>query len=192
VAFLPLFARSVTILVLISISSPCVTILANGRLASTPFVSESLRRGTGFLSIPAGMAVLACVGLVVASVPRNARRFLLYAPFDCGHGCVRNFAPQTLTSCFTLDPLPVGSRREDKSFQTRIRAASHAIDDWGIGMFGSLFAALLFRASILEPWPQVRWGAAGSPAGATVIANTLLFPLLDVYLQRRREHTVKS
>src|SRR5258708_746401 len=89
---------------------PALAILANAAIGVySLFVSESIAPWYWLLSIPAGMAVLACVGLVVASVPRNARRFLLYGALLIAAMAVSGIllpTPLLLVSPWIL--LPVG------------------------------------------------------------------------------------
>ena len=63
-------------------ASGALTILANAAFnVFSLFVSESVAPWYWWLSVPAGLAVLLCVVLVVWWLPRPARRFLIYSAF---------------------------------------------------------------------------------------------------------------
>jgi hypothetical protein len=156
-----------------------LAILANAAIGIySLFVSESVAPWYWFLSIPSGMAVLASVGLVVASVPRNVRRFLLYGALLIAAMAVSGIllpTPLLLVSPWIL--LPVGiAAGTDKSFQTRIALPVTLLMIGGIGWFGIYSRHYYSAPRFLEPWPQVAEGAAGKiRSGATVIANSPAF-----------------
>jgi hypothetical protein len=149
------------------------------------FVSESVAPWYWFLSIPACMAVMACLGLVVTSVPRNVRRFLLYGSLLIAAMAVSGILlprPLLLVSPWIL--LPVGiAVGTNKSLQTRIVLPVALLMIGGIGWFGTYSRHYYSAPRFLEPWPQVAEDAAGKVrSGATVIANNPTFFFYLTYL----------
>jgi hypothetical protein len=163
-----------------------LAILANAAFGVySLFVSESVGPWYWFLSIPAGMAVLACVGLVVASVPRNARRFLLYGALLIAITAVSGILlprPLLLVSPWILLPVGIAVGTE-KSFQTRIVLPVALLMIGGIGWFGIYSRHYYSAPRFLEPWPQVAEDATGKiRRGATVIANNPTFFFYLTYI----------
>jgi len=187
VAFLPLFRGFREELATgFDFHQHALAILANAAFGVySLFVSESVAPWYWFLSIPVCMAVLASAGLVVATVPRNGRRFLLYgglliaAMAVCGILLPR---PLLLVSPWIL--LPVGTAvGTNKSFQTRIVLPVALLMIGGIGWFGTYSRHYYSAPRFLEPWPQVAEDAAGKVrSGATVISNNPTFFFYLTYI----------
>jgi hypothetical protein len=187
VAFLPLFrAGRYELGTRFNFHQRALEILANAAFGIySLFVSESVALWYWFLSIPACMAVLACLGLVVAAVPRNGRRFLLYGGLLIAAMAASGLLlprPLLLVSPWIL--LPVGiAVGTNKSFQTRFVLPVALLMIGGIGWFGTYSRHYYSAPRFLEPWPQVAEDAAGKVrTGSMVIANNPTFFFYLTYL----------
>ena len=146
------------------------------------FVSESVAPWTWFLSVSAALAILAVVGLVVTSLPRNSRRFLVYGAFVILVMAVSSI-PLT-RHLFIVSPwilLPIGViLGTNKSQQMRIGLPVALIIVAGIGWFGIYSRHYYSAPRFLEPWPTVAEDTALKiHSGATLISND---PSLFAYL----------
>ena len=149
------------------------------------FVSESVAPWYWFLSIPASLAILACVGLVATSVPRNSRRFLIYGAVLIALLAVSGTLINRrllLVSPWIL--LPVGiAIGTNKPFQTRIALPLALLVIGGIGWFGTYSRHYYSAPRFLEPWPKVAEDAAKKIlAGSTVISNNPPFFFYLTYI----------
>jgi hypothetical protein len=142
------------------------------------FISESVAPWFWFLSIPASLAILACLGLVVTAIPRDARRFLLYGIFLIAVIAVTGIlftANLLLISPWIL--LPVGiAIGTNKSFQIRFALPLTLVIIGGIGWYGIYSRHYYSAPRFLEPWQQVAEDAEKKiHSGATLIANNPSF-----------------
>src|SRR5579872_104399 len=146
------------------------------------FVSEAVAPWTWFLSIPAALAILASIGLVATSLPRNSRRFLLYGALLLA---VMALSGNQLTrSLLLISPwilLPIGvALGTNKTPQIRIGLQAALLIIAGIGWFGIYSRHYYSALRFLEPWPTVAEDAARKiQSGATLISNN---PPLFFYL----------
>ena len=149
------------------------------------FVSESVAPLYWFLSIPASLAILACVGLVATFAPRNARRFLLYGAVLIVAMAVSGIlATRHLLLISPWLLLPVGvAVGPNKSFQIRIGLPVALLMIGGIGWFGIYSRHYYSEPRFLEPWPQVAEDTARKvQSGATLIANNPSFFFYLTYI----------
>jgi hypothetical protein len=187
VAFVPLFRAFRTELITGSnLHHRPLALLANAAFSVySLFVSESVAPWDWFLSIPASLAILACVGLVATSAPRNARRFLLYCALLIVVMAVSGILPAR--NLLMISPwllLPVGvAVGTNKSFQIRIGLPLALLMISGIGWFGIYSRHYYSEPRFLEPWPQVAEDAARKvQSGATLIANNPSFLFYLTYI----------
>lgn len=160
-----------------------LSILANAAFSMYSFfVSESVAPWTWFLSIPAALAILACIGLVATSLPRNSRRFLLYGVSlialmaVSGNPFTRRLL---LVSPWILLPIGVAIGT-NKSPQVRIGLPVALLMIAGIGWYGIYSRHYYSALRFLEPWPTVAEEAAKKiQSGASLISND---PPLFFYL----------
>jgi hypothetical protein len=159
------------------------SILANAAFSIySLFVSESVAPWTWFLSIPAALAILACVGLVATSLPRNSRRFLLYAALLIAVTAVSgNLVTGRLLLISPWILLPIGvAIGTNKSPQVRIGLPVALLIIAGIGWYGIYSRHYYAAPRFLEPWPTVAEDATKKiQSGATLISNN---PSLFFYL----------
>ena len=192
VAFLPIFhAFRSELSAGLDFHHRALGVLANAAFSFySLFVSESVAPWYWFLSIPAGLAILACVGLVVTSVPQSARRFLLYGILLIALMAVSGILVTKrllLVSPWIL--LPVGvAVGTNKSVQTRVALPVALLMIGGIGWFGIYSRHYYSAPRFLEPWQQVAFDAAKKVhSGATVIANNPSFFFYLTYILRAPE-----
>jgi hypothetical protein len=187
VACVPLFRVFRTELISVSnLHHRPLAVLANAAFSVySLFVSESVAPWYWFLSIPASLAILASVGLVATSAPRNARRFLLYGALLIAVMAVSGTLPAR--SLLLISPwllLPVGvAVGTNKSFQIRIGLPLTLLIIGGIGWFGIYSRHYYSDPRFLEPWPQVAEDAARKvQSGSTLIANNPSFFFYLTYI----------
>jgi hypothetical protein len=160
-----------------------LSILANAAFSVySLFVSESVAPWSWFLSIPAALAILACVGLVVTSLPRNSRRFLLYGALLIAVMAVSgNLLTRRLLLVSPWILLPIGvAMGTNKSPQVRIGLPVALLMVAGIGWYGIYSRHYYSAPRFLEPWPKVAEDSAKKiQSGATLISNN---PSLFFYL----------
>jgi hypothetical protein len=184
VAFIPIFRAFRNEFVAGVVSHPrALAILANATFGVySLFVSESVAPWTWFLSTSAALAILAVVGLVVTSLPRNSRRFLLYGALLIA---VMAASGVPLTRhLFLVSPwilLPIGVIvGTNKSQQVRIGLPVALLIVAGIGWIGIYSRRYYAAPRFLEPWPTVAEDTAKKiQSGATLISND---PSLFFYL----------
>src|ERR1700682_2889708 len=192
VAFLPIFhAFRNELSAGLDFHHRALGVLANAAFSFySLFVSESVAPWYWFLSIPAGLAILACVGLVVTSVPQNSRRFLFYGALLIALMALSG-TPLTrrllLVSPWIL--LPVGvAVGTNKSSQVRMGLPVALLMIAGIGWYGIYSRHYYSAPRFLEPWQQVAFDAAKKVhSGATVIANNPSFFFYLTYILRATE-----
>jgi hypothetical protein len=149
------------------------------------FVSESVAPWHWFLSIPAALGILACVGLVVTCVPKNSRRFLFYGAFLI---TVMALSGILLTRrLLVVSPwilLPVGvAMGTNKPFQLRLGLPVALLMIGGIGWFGIYTRHYYSELRFLEPWPKIAEDAATKiQSGATLIGNNPSFFFYLTYI----------
>jgi hypothetical protein len=187
VAFVPLFrAFRGTLISHSNFHHRPLQVLANAVFnVYSLFVSESVAPWHWFLSIPASLAILACIGLVAISAPRNARRFLLYSALLIAVMAISGILlTRHLLLISTWILLPVGvAVGTNKSFQIRIGLPVALLVIGGIGWFGIYSRHYYSDPRFLEPWPQVAEDAARKiQSGATLVANNRSFFLYLTYI----------
>lgn len=151
------------------------------------FASEAVAPWHWPLSVPAGLAALACIGLVAASVPRTVRRFLLYAGL-----CVTVMALTGILftkRLLLIAPwvlLPIGvAVGKSKTRLSRIGLPLALLLVGGIGWYGIYSRRYYSAPRFLEPWQARAQEAAGQiRGGATVIANNPSFFFYLTYILR--------
>ena len=177
----------------VHIPHPALSILANAAFGVYSFfVSESVAPWTWFLSIPATLAILACIGLVAASVPRNSQRFLIYGALLIA---VMSLSGDPLTRRLLLvSPwilLPIGVAIGTGKFsQVRIGLPVALLLIAGIGWFGIYSRHNYSAPRFLEPWPKVTEDLAKKiQSGATLISNNPSLFFYLTYILRAPEGT---
>lgn len=188
-AFLPLLRAFRTVLSenLVLHQSPLGIVATTAFNVYSFFVSESVAPWFWFLSIPAGLATLACIGLVTASVPAPARRFLLY-----GGLCMAVMAVSGILftkRLLLIAPwvlLPIGvAVGTSKSLITRIGLPVALLLIGGIGWFGIYSRRFYSAPRFIEPWERTAEDAAAKiRGGASVIANNPSFFFYLTYILR--------
>lgn len=154
------------------------------------FVSESVAPWTWFLSIPAALAIVACIGLVLKSAPRNTRRFLLYGAVLIA---VMALSGNPLTRRLLLiSPwilLPIGvAVGTNKSSQLRFALPVALLMIGGIGWFGIYSRHYYSAPRFLEPWPKVAEDAGKKiQSGAILISNSSPLFFYLTYILRAPE-----
>jgi hypothetical protein len=146
------------------------------------FVSESVAPWTWFLSIPVTLAILACIGLVATSLPRNSRRFLLYGALLIAVMAVSgNLFTRRLLLISPWILLPIGvAIGTNKSSQIRIGLPVALLIVAGIGWWGIYTRHYYSALRFIEPWPTVAEDAAKKiQSGETLISNN---PSLFFYM----------
>lgn len=148
------------------------------------FVSHSMSPCYWRWSVPAGIAILACVTLAAWHVPRPARRFLVYA------GCVLALmaiaealgpADLLLLSPWVLLPVGVAIETAKPRWATFGLAAALLVIG-GIGWYGIYTKRFYSAPQLIEPWQEIARDAAVSVAnGATVISDEPAFLLYMTY-----------
>ena len=172
-----------------------VAVIANAAFnVYSLFVSESVAPWYWLLSVPAGLAVVACVVLVFVNEPKAPRRFLVYSGFLIALMAVTGIL---LTKrLFLVAPwvlLPIGiAVATITSRWARAGLALTLLVIAGIGWYGIRTRKYYSAPRFLEPWAQVAGDAADKiHSGAKVIANNpsffLLFDLYPSRAGRKRE-----
>lgn len=184
VSFIPLFAaaRSQVSDALHAHRGPLAILVGAAFRVFSLFVSEALAPWYWWLSIPAALAILLCVTLVVWFAPKGARRFLY---FSAGSLLVLAVAGVLETGdLLMLAPwvlLPAGAAIE----ATKPRWATFALATAlllvaGAGWYG-IYARRYYAAPrFIEPWQEVAADAASKISnGTTMISDR---PPLLLYL----------
>jgi hypothetical protein len=165
-----------------------LTILATTAFnAYSLFVSESVAPWYWRLSVPAGLAVLYCVALVVWWLPRPARRFFLYSAFLLVAMALLGILQTKyllLLSPWVLLPVGVAIEAAKPRWATLGLAAALLIVG-GIGWYGIYSKRYYSAPRFIEPWQEVAQDAAAKiRGGATVIADHPSFLFYLTYLLR--------
>jgi Dolichyl-phosphate-mannose-protein mannosyltransferase len=165
-----------------------LTILANAAFhVFSLFVSESVAPWNWWLSVPAGLAVLLCMGLVAWWLPRPARRLLFYS---MGILVVMALLGILQTQyVFMLSPwvlLPVGVAIDTAKPRWATFALAAALLTLGaVGWYGIYSRRYYSAPQFIEPWQEVAGDAAAKiRGGATVIADHPSFLFYLTYVLR--------
>jgi len=148
------------------------------------FVSESMAPWYWWFSVPAGLAVLLCLALVVWWTPRPAQRLLLYS--GCLIAALALLGTLDMSRLLTLSPwilLPVGIAIEaEKPRWANFSLAAALLALAGIGWYGVYSRRYYSEPRWIEPWQEVAGQAATKiRGGATVIADHPSFLLYLTY-----------
>jgi hypothetical protein len=148
------------------------------------FVSESIAPWYWWLSVPAALAILLCVALVVWWLPRSARRFLFYSAGMIV--LVAALGMLTTNHLLMLSPwilLPVAVAIETAKPRWAVFAlAATLLIIAGAGWYGIYSRRYYADLRFIEPWQEVAGDAAAKiGGGATVIANHPAFLLYLTY-----------
>ncbi len=186
VIFLPLFlAFRVELSRGINLHQGAIPMLANAAFSVfSLFISESVAPWYWWLSVPAGLAVLLCVALVVWWLPRPARRFLFYTAFlmlvMALTGILRT-KYLLMLSPWVLLPVGVAIETEKPRWATFSLAAALLIIG-AAGWYGIYSRRYYSAPRFIEPWQEVAGDAASKiRGGATVIADHPSFLLYLTY-----------
>ena len=165
-----------------------LAILANaGFNVFSLFVSESVAPWYWRLSVPAGLAVLFCVVLVVWRVPRPVRRFLFYnASVVVVMALIGILKTKYLLMLSPWVLLPVGVAIEAAKPRWATFALAAALLTIGAaGWYGIYSRRYYSDIRFIEPWQEVAGDAAAKiSAGATVIADQPSFLFYLTYFLR--------
>jgi hypothetical protein len=151
------------------------------------FVSESVAPWHWLLSVPAGIAAVACVVLVLVNESQAPRRFLLYSGFLIALMGVTGIL--VTKRLFLVAPwvlLPIGiAVATITSKWARFGLAATLLIFAGIGWYGIRSRTYYSAPRFLEPWLQVAGDAADKiHGGATVISNNPSFYFYLTYILR--------
>jgi len=189
VSFLPLFtAFRAELPHGLNLHQRALTILANAAFnVFSLFVSESVAPWYWRLSVPAGLAVLFCVALVVWWLPRPARRFLFYSAslmFVMALLGILQTKYLLLLSPWVL--LPVGVAIETlKPRWATFGLAAALLTIGAAGWYGIYSRRYYSAPRFIEPWQEVAEDAAAKiRGGATVIATHPSFLFYLTYILR--------
>jgi hypothetical protein len=189
VSFLPLFtAFRAELPHGLNLHQRALTILANAAFnVFSLFVSESVAPWYWRLSVPAGLAVLFCVALVVWWLPRPARRFLFYSASLMSVMALLGILQTKyllLLSPWVL--LPVGVAIETlKPRWATFGLAAAFLTIGAAGWYGIYSRRYYSAPRFIEPWHEVAEDAAAKiRGGATVIANHPSFLFYLTYILR--------
>jgi hypothetical protein len=186
VFFLPLsFAFRAELSQGINIHQRPIPILANAAFnVFSLFTSESVAPWYRWLSVPAGLAILTCVALVVWWVPRSARRFLFYSAFlILAMALIGILRTKYLLMVSPWILLPVGLAIETaKPRWATFGLAGVLLVIGAVGWYGIYSRRYYSAPRFIEPWQEVAGDAAAKiRGGATVIADHPSFLLYLTY-----------
>ena len=189
VSFLPLFLAFRTELAKgIDLHQGALSIFANAAFnVFSLFVSESVAPWYWWLSVPAGLAVLLCVVLVVWWLPRSARRFLIYSAFlMVVMALIGILKTQYLLMISPWVLLPVGVAIETAKPRWATFGLAAALLIIGMAGWYGIYSRRYYSAPrFIEPWQEVAGDAAAKiRGGATVIADHPSFLLYLTYFLR--------
>ena len=175
-SFLPLFsAFRGELSTGVNVHQKAPTILANTAFnIFSLFVSESVAPWYWWLSVPAGLAVLVCMTLVVWRLPRAARRFLMYGAFlIIVMAAIGILKTKYLLMLSPWVLLPVGVAIESaKPRWTTFALAAALLVIGAAGWYGTYSRRHYSAPRFIEPWQEVAGDAAAKiRSGATVIAD---------------------
>jgi hypothetical protein len=187
ISFLPLLgAFRADISIGMKLHQGISTILANTALNGfSLFVSESVAPWYWWLSVPAALAILGCVVLIVRWLPRPALRFLLYSAALLVVMALTGILQAKFL--FLLSPwvlLPVGAAVETaKPRWATFALAGMLLIIGGIGWYGIYSRRFYSDLRFIEPWREVALDSTVKIRnGATVIADNPSFLLYLTYL----------
>ena len=162
------------------------TILVNAAFSVfSLFVSESVAPWYWWLSVPAGIAVLLCVVLVVWWIPRPARRYLIYgASLIVGMALIGILNTNRLLMVSPWILLPVGVAIETaKPRWATFSLAAALLAIGAAGWYGVYSRRYYSAPRFIEPWQEVAGDSAAKiHDGATVIADHPSFLFYLTYL----------
>lgn len=151
------------------------------------FVSESVAPWYWGLSVPAGLAILFCVALVVRWLPSPARRFLWYTASLLVTMALLGILQTKyllLLSPWVLLPVGVAMETAKPRWATYGLAAALLIIG-GVGWYGIYSRRYYSAPRFIEPWQEVAQDAAAKiRSGATVIADHPSFLFYLTYFLR--------
>lgn len=189
VSFAPLFFAFRTELSQgINLHQGAVPILANAVFnVFSLFVSESVAPWLWWLSVPAGLAILICVVLVIWWLPRPARRFLYYGAFlIVVMALIGILRTKYLLMISPWILLPVGVAIETAKPRWATFGLAGALLIIGAAGWYGIYSRRYYSAPrFIEPWQEVAGDEAGRiRGGATVIADHPSFLLYLTYFLR--------
>jgi hypothetical protein len=198
VAYIPLFgAFHHELATGLNIHQRPVALIANAAFnVYSLFVSESVAPWYWRLSVPAGLAVLACLFLAFLYGPRSSRRFLLYGALLIAVMAVTGILITKrlfLVAPWVLLPIAVAVGT-DMPRRARFGLAVALLAVGGIGWFGIYSRHYYSAMRFLEPWPRIAQDAANKiqESDATVISNSPSFFFYLTYDLRAIETGPKS
>jgi hypothetical protein len=172
----------------VNLHQGALTILANAAFnVFSLFVSESVAPWYWWLSVPAGLAVLLSLVLVVWWLPRPARRFLLYAAsLVVVMALIGILQTKYLLMLSPWVLLPVGVAIETaKPRWANFGLAATLLTIGAIGWYGIYSRRYYSAPQFIEPWQEVAADAAAKiNGGATVIADHPSFLFYLTYFLR--------
>ncbi len=151
------------------------------------FVSESVAPWYWWLSVPTGLAILLCLGLVVWRLPRPARRFLFYsASLILLMALIGILRTKYLLTLAPWVLLPIGVAIETaKPRWANFGLAATLLIIGAAGWYGIYSRRYYSAPRFIEPWQEVAGDAASKiRGGATVIADHPSFLLYLTYFLR--------
>jgi hypothetical protein len=165
-----------------------LSILANAAFnVFSLFVSESIAPWYWWISVPVGLAILACLALAIWWLPRPARRFLLYSALLITAMALIGILQTKyllLISAWVL--LPIGVAIESLKPRWATFAMAGALLIIGLAGWYGIYSRRYYSAPrFTEPWQEVA-GDAGNKIGngATVIADHPSFLFYLTYFLR--------
>ncbi len=186
VSFLPLYsAFRAELYGGMNLHQGAVPILANAAFnVFSLFVSESVAPWVWWLSVPAGMAILFCLAIVVWRLPGHARRFLFYgAALMIVMALIGILKTKNLLMLAPWVLLPVGVAIEITKPRWATFGLAGALLVIGVvGWYGIYSKRYYSALRFSEPWQEVAEDAAAKiRGGATVIADHPSFLLYLTY-----------
>jgi Dolichyl-phosphate-mannose-protein mannosyltransferase len=189
VSFIPLFRAFYNELGIgIHLHNSVASVIANAAFnVYSLFVSESVAPWHWILSVPAGLAAVTCVALVLLNETRPPRRFLLYSGFLIAVMAVTGILLTKrllLVAPWVLMPIGIGVATITSRWR-RMGLALSLLIFAGIGWYGIRARTYYSAPRFLEPWVQVAGDAADKiHGGATIIANNPSFFFYLTYILR--------
>jgi hypothetical protein len=163
-----------------------VAILANAAFnVFSLFVSESIAPWVWWLSVPAGLAILICLALVIWWLPHPARRFLFYSAFlILVMALIGILKTKYLLMLSPWVLLPVGVAIETAKPRWATFGLAGALLVIGVAGWYGIYSRRYYSAPrFIEPWQEVAGDAAAKiRGGATVIADHPSFLLYLTYV----------
>ena len=151
------------------------------------FVSESVAPWHWLFSVPAGLAAVACVVLVVMNGSQPPRRFLVYSGILIVLMAVTGILATRrllLVAPWVLLPIGIGVATI-KSRSMRLGLALALLIVAGVGWYGIRARTYYSTLRFIEPWLSVAGDAADKiHSGATVISNDPSFFFYLTYILR--------